>query len=112
MDRDKEATASPVGTVHFPHLQPVRVHLADLIAASPGLQQAWEAQKLQRSNLLIRLIQNPEQLSPVLDDVHRGVQTQAIEVSIWQCLRFRNVIGHSQAWMMQWGVPLGLEGLL
>ncbi|KAK9837787.1 hypothetical protein WJX74_005037 [Apatococcus lobatus] len=64
-DRQDEAV-SPSGTVYFPHLRPVRLHLADLITGSPSLWQVWNSGSQPRSEMLQRLDEGPEHLTAIL----------------------------------------------
>lgn len=64
-DREDEVV-SPSGTIYFPHLRPVRLHLADHIAGSPSLWQVWNSGSQPRSDMLQRLDDYPEQLDAVL----------------------------------------------
>ncbi len=98
LDREGSKATSPEDVVRFPELQPVRLSLADHIADSPNLWQAWNSPKLQRSDILDRLIQDPKQLASVLQNLNSRAEALAPEVRHSTCFALTRIVAYISIW--------------
>ena len=78
--QQSEDEVSPSGTVRFPDLEPVRLHLADHIADSPALWQVWNSGSQPRTEMVLRLDEDPEELPAVLRALHSAAGSLPAQV--------------------------------